>query len=62
MSRGCGWPRRSRCELVQNVLPVRLQFGDIAPRLLLTGRDLAAEQINTLAHRCETQRKLLQIG
>jgi hypothetical protein len=47
---------------VQNFLPVRLQFGDIAPRPLLTGRDLAGEQVNTLAHRCETQRKLLQIG
>ena len=62
MRRGCGWPRRARCELVQNFLPVRLQLGDIAPRLLLTGRDLADEQVNTLAHCCKTQRKLLQIG
>jgi hypothetical protein len=47
---------------VQNFLPVRLQFGDIAPRLLLTGRDLAGEQVNTLAHRCETECKPLHIG
>jgi hypothetical protein len=59
---GCGWPRRRRGELLQNFLPVGLQFGDIAPHPLLTGRELACEQVNTLAHRCETERKVLQIG
>jgi hypothetical protein len=38
-----------------------VQLGDIAT-LLLTGRELACEQVNTLAHRCETERKLLQFG
>jgi hypothetical protein len=47
---------------VQNLLLVRLQLGDIAPHLPLTGRKLGCELINTLAYRCQTERKLLHIG
>jgi hypothetical protein len=44
---------------MQNFLPVRLQFGDITPHLLLTGRELGGELVNTLAYRRETERKLI---
>jgi hypothetical protein len=47
---------------VQNRLLVRLQLGNIAAHLALTGRELGCEQVNTLAYRCHTERKLLQIG
>ena len=47
---------------MQNFLLIRLQLGDIAPHLLLTGRELGCEQVNTLSYRCETERKLLHIG
>jgi hypothetical protein len=35
---------------VPNFLLVRLQLGDIAPHLLLSGRELACEQVNILAY------------
>jgi hypothetical protein len=47
---------------VQNFLLVHLQLGDIAPRLPLTGLELGCELVNTLAYRCQTECKLLQIG
>ena len=47
---------------MQNFLLVRLQLGDIAPHLLLTGRELGCELVDTLAYRCQTERKLSHIG
>ena len=47
---------------MQNFLLVCLQLGDIAIHLLLTGRELGCELVNTLAYRCETESKLFQIG
>ena len=47
---------------MQNLLLVRLQLGDIASHLPLTGRELGCEQVDTLAYRCQTERKLFQIG
>ena len=47
---------------MQNFLLVRLQLGDIAPHLPLTGLELGCELVNTLAYRCQTECKLLQIG
>ena len=32
------------------------------PICLLSGRELGCELVNTLAYRCETERKLFQIG
>jgi len=46
---------------MQNFLLVRLQLGDIAPHLLPTGRELGCQLVNTLAHRCEAERKLLRL-
>ncbi len=54
--------RRSRRELVENFLLVRLQFCDIGTHLLLSGRELGRELVNPLAYRCETKRKLLHVG
>jgi hypothetical protein len=51
------WPR-----VVQNFQLVRLQLGDIAPHLPLTGLELGCKLVNTLAYPCETERKLLHIG
>jgi hypothetical protein len=47
---------------VQNFLLVRLQLGDVARHLPLTGCELDCELLDALAHRGETERKLSQIG
>ena len=62
MHRGCGRPRRSGREFVQNFQLVRLQLGDIAPHLPLTGLELGCELVNTLAYRCETEREVFKLG
>ena len=46
---------------MENLLRICLQLGDVAFHLPLTGRELSCELINTLAYRCDTQRKLFQI-
>jgi hypothetical protein len=43
-------------------LLVRLHLGDIAARVLLPSREFRRELVNTLAYRCETERKPLHIG
>ena len=47
---------------MQNFLLVRLQLGDIAPHLPLTGLEVGRELVDTPAYRCQTERKLLHIG
>jgi len=56
-----GGLRCSGRELPQNLLLVRPQLGDLVPNLLLTGRELRCEQIDTLPYCCQTERKLLQL-
>jgi hypothetical protein len=43
---------------VKNFLLVRLHLRDVACHLLLNSRELGCELVNTLAYRCETERKL----
>jgi hypothetical protein len=57
-----GGLRCSGRELPQNLLLVPPQLGDLVPNLLLTGRELRCEQIDTLPYCCQTERKLLQLG
>ena len=47
---------------MKNLLLVRLELGDISPHLPLSIRELGCELVDTLAYRCETERKRLQIG
>jgi len=47
---------------VKNFLLIRLQLGDVARHLLLTGRELGCELFDGLAYGCQTERKPLKIG